>query len=389
VSDFQPIPQATQPYVDRLIGAQVGEHRVDERICEGRWGTLYRCRDLQTGHEAALEVLRAQLVDNEREAGAANAFKCPGVAVVRGFGELPDGRRYRVMDPLPGRSLEQALQSGARLTPEEATKVLAAVAHVLATAHAWGVAHGRLGPSSVFLSGEAVKLIDFGLVEKPAAAADDLRALGALGFALVTGQDVEAGALPQPSAAVPEPLDRLLRDLASGQVEDASKAQQKLAALALPPPPAVPPRARRRTWWLALGAVSAVLAAAIVLRPDSSPTDVEPAELEDAAWEEELGAGDDGAEEQLNDPAESARTQQATKRPARSAQKTPSAKALTEQISRFETRLRRDVRPGSDFDQAMFVLNKQKLRLAGSPSREDRAEVARQLRAWRVSYLKR
>jgi hypothetical protein len=55
----------------------------------------------------------------------------------------------------------------------------------------------------------------------------------------------------------------------------------------------------------------------------------------------------------------------------------------------LEMRLRKEVRPGDDFDQGMFVLNKQRLRLAGSPTPEDRAEVARQLRAWRLSYLKR
>ena len=42
IDPFQPIPDSTQAYVDRLIGTEVEGCRVQTRVAEGRYGTLYR-----------------------------------------------------------------------------------------------------------------------------------------------------------------------------------------------------------------------------------------------------------------------------------------------------------------------------------------------------------
>ena len=67
----------------------------------------------------------------------------------------------------------------------------------------------------------------------------------------------------------------------------------------------------------------------------------------------------------------------------------PTAQVLYVQTTKLEALLRKRARPGDDVDQALFVLNKQRLRLTGNPSLEDRREVARQLAGWRRSYLRR
>ena len=41
-----------------------------------------------------------------------------------------------------------------------------------------------------------------------------------------------------------------------------------------------------------------------------------------------------------------------------------------------------------DMDAALFVLNKQRLRLTGSPTENDRRDVAKQLAGWKRSYLR-
>ena len=58
------------------------------------------------------------------------------------------------------------------------------------------------------------------------------------------------------------------------------------------------------------------------------------------------------------------------------------------EITRLESRYRQ-LRLGDDADQALNVLNKQRLRLTGTPSEGDRKDVARQLAGWRRSYLGR
>ncbi|MBS1153937.1 MAG: hypothetical protein H6Q89_5635 [Myxococcaceae bacterium] len=59
-----------------------------------------------------------------------------------------------------------------------------------------------------------------------------------------------------------------------------------------------------------------------------------------------------------------------------------------EEISHLASRLRQ-VGSGDDVDQALYVLNKQRLRLTGSPTEQDRKDVAQQLAGWRRSYLRR
>jgi hypothetical protein len=66
----------------------------------------------------------------------------------------------------------------------------------------------------------------------------------------------------------------------------------------------------------------------------------------------------------------------------------PSAQVLMEEISRLEKRLLKTSKQGDELDQAMFVLNKQRLRLTGNVSESDRRDVANQLRGWKRSYLR-
>ena len=104
---YEPIPDSTQAYVDRLIGTQVGGFEVLARVTEGRLGTIYRGQQVASGKPVTIEVLRSELVGDDEAAKAANAIKVVGIAAVLGFGELPDGRRYRVMELLGGESLDQ------------------------------------------------------------------------------------------------------------------------------------------------------------------------------------------------------------------------------------------------------------------------------------------
>ena len=116
---FQPIPESTQVHVDRLLGAQVGEYQVKDRLSEGRLGTLYRAHQSATGKPVTIEALRAERIGNDEEARAANAIGNRGIATVLGFGELPDGRRYRVMENLEGESLDQVVRQIGRASCRE------------------------------------------------------------------------------------------------------------------------------------------------------------------------------------------------------------------------------------------------------------------------------
>lgn len=382
---FEPIPDSTQAYVDRLIGTQVGGFEVQVRVTEGRLGTIYRAQQLASAKPVTLEVLRAELVGDDEAAKAANAIKVAGIATVLGFGELPDGRRYRVMEWLEGESLDQRR----RLSPQETLHVLDQVAVVLEASHAWAIVHGSLSPSSVFVHQGAVKVIDFGLARKKVTPQDDLKALGALGFTLLTGAELRDGPPPLVGPTIPAPLHELLLDLMGERQANATAVRKTIPSvtekLNVRPVPAQPKRSR-----LAIGTVIAVVlsaaAAAFVFWPANVPEPVAevPAVPEDV--EAEVANLDEPSEPPPDEPVKPGDPPPPL-RPAKTARPVPSAKALSELTSRLEGQLRKQARPGDDVEQALFVLNKQRLRLTGSPSLEDRKEVARQLAGWKRSYL--
>ena len=230
---FQPIPDSTQVHVDRLVGTKLGALEVVARVSEGRFGTIYRAH--QAGKDVTLEVLRTELTGDDQEVKASNAIKCAGIATVSDFGQLPDGRRYRVMELLDGDSLDHLLQSRGKFSAPEAMKILGQVAEVLEAAHAWAVPHGNLGPSSIFVVRGGVKLIDFGLAKRGASVEGDLYELGELGFALMTGAELGERAPPPLGSGIPEPVDRLLRELLDRAVTDATAAKKEFAQVSTQP----------------------------------------------------------------------------------------------------------------------------------------------------------
>jgi hypothetical protein len=392
---FQPIPEKTQVHVDRLVGATLGEFEVGARVSEGRFGTIYRATQRASGKQVTLEVLRTDLVGDDQEVKAANAIKCSGIANVFDFGQVPDGRRYRVMELLEGESLDQRLQRG-RLSPPETARILGQIAEVLQAAHAWGLPHGSLGTSSVFLVGGAVKLIDFGLARQKPSIEGDLQQLGALGFTLLTGEELADRAPPPLGSGTPDSIDRLLRELLEKRL-DATETRKELSLvltlLETPQFPASRPAAPRRHRAFILAALAIVLAGGGLTAFLFWPGAPEP-EPEGALFlEEDEGLLDEAAELDSDDAglSEAAQTGPRPPRPSgpRRARPVPSARALMEEISRLDSRFHKQVRPGDDIDQAMYVLNKQRLRLTGEVTEKDRKDVARQLAGWRRSYLRK
>ena len=365
MTQYEPIPDSTQAHVDRLVGARVGDALVLTRQAEGRFGTLYRAQAIATGKAVTLQALRTLREGNDEEARAANSIKCANIAEVLAFGELPDGRRYRVMEALEGESLDEELQRKGKFEPKEVVLVLQELAGVLQAAHAWMIPHGGLGLTSVLRVGGSLKVIDFGIVHgvKPEA---DLQALGALGFALLTGKELD-GAPPPLGSGVPEWVDRVLRELLENRVPDATRAKRELGALLTTSSvqPALSPPTPKKKSLLPPVAVLVVLFAVVgafaLIGPQAElpppPTPSEPAR---------------------------APTPGSRKTP----RAVPSAQVLMEEISRLEKRLLKTSKQGDELDQAMFVLNKQRLRLTGNVSESDRRDVANQLRGWKRSYLR-
>ncbi|MCY1030897.1 protein kinase [Corallococcus sp. BB11-1] len=166
----------TAPSVDPLVSTQLGEFLIEERIGAGGMGVVYRAVHPLIGKQAAVKVLRAELMSPEQEqrllieARTVNAIRHPGILDVFNFGRLPDGRPYIVMELLQGRALSDVLHAQGRLDVATTVRMLDQMLSALGAAHRAGVVHRDLKPANVFLvelpdAEPTLKLVDFGIAK--------------------------------------------------------------------------------------------------------------------------------------------------------------------------------------------------------------------------------
>lgn len=168
----------TPPPRDPLIGARIGEYEILERVGAGGMGFVYKGRQTEIGRGVAIKVLKAELVGGSvsgshgllKEARAISTIRHRGIVDIFGFGTLPTGQQYMVMELLEGEPLEKHLKRRGRLAPMQTAQYLEEILSALDAAHSAGVIHRDLKPSNIFIVEQGgtrfLKLLDFGLAKK-------------------------------------------------------------------------------------------------------------------------------------------------------------------------------------------------------------------------------
>lgn len=188
-----------------LVGQQVGHFRLLRELGRGSLGIVLLAEHALIQKRVAIQVLHTHVTqDSARVARflqAARTLTLIQHAHIVSLYDLGmrDGRPYLVMEYLEGQSL--AAFAKGPLAPALVVDLLTQMCDALGAAHAHGIAHGSLNPTSIFLVPDAhgrqhVKLLDFGIAgllppsdgaaDLPVAA--DLFAVGVLGALLVTGR---------------------------------------------------------------------------------------------------------------------------------------------------------------------------------------------------------
>ncbi|MBP3530708.1 MAG: serine/threonine protein kinase [Thermoguttaceae bacterium] len=210
-----------------------GPFILERLLGRGGMGAVYRARHEETGQTVAVKTLLTPLEsDRERfeaEISTLKLLRHENIVKLYGFGQ-EDGVLYYAMEYVDAPSLATLLKRGRRFSWEEAVYIGVSVCRALKHAHDRGVVHRDVKPANILLLDDGVvKITDYGIAQYfgssrltganqvvgtieymapeqakagPLTPRADLYALGALLYALLTGEP------PYRARSLPELLRR-------------------------------------------------------------------------------------------------------------------------------------------------------------------------------------
>jgi len=214
---------------------RLGQYTLEEKLGEGGMGVVYRASHAMMRRPTAVKLLSLEKAGEsgvarfEREVQQTARLTHPNTITIYDYGRTPDGVFYYAMELLDGASLQAVVDRDGPQPPGRVLRVMEMVAGGLAEAHDLGLIHRDIKPANIFLcrqGGELdiAKVLDFGLVKTVEGPRDanlthdgvvsgtplylapealtgpesvdgrsDLYALGAVGYFMLTGEQVFSG----------------------------------------------------------------------------------------------------------------------------------------------------------------------------------------------------
>jgi serine/threonine protein kinase/Tol biopolymer transport system component len=156
-----------------MIGSKLAQYTITNHLGSGGMGEVYQATDSRLGRSVAIKLLPEVFMDDsdratrfEREARALAALNHPNIATIYGIEESA-GRKFLVMELVPGETLAERIRRGA-IPIEEALGIAVQIADALEAAHEKGIIHRDLKPANIKLTEDGklkVKVLDFGLAK--------------------------------------------------------------------------------------------------------------------------------------------------------------------------------------------------------------------------------
>jgi serine/threonine protein kinase len=154
-----------------MVGSQINQYKILEKIGSGGQGTVYKALDTKLNRTAVIKVLPAELTQKssnfrrfEREAQLCSQLDHPNICTIYDFSSA-DGVYYIAMQYVEGKNVRQ-LVAGRPLDLKVAVSVAIQVTDALAYAHSKNIIHRDIKAGNVMVSesGQA-KILDFGLAK--------------------------------------------------------------------------------------------------------------------------------------------------------------------------------------------------------------------------------
>jgi serine/threonine-protein kinase len=152
---------------------ETDRYQLEREVGAGAIATVWRARDLETGCDVAIKVLRSEidLEDVQRLAQEVEILRrLSHPCIVKPFatGVAEEGNPYVVMEWVEGIDLRERLDRTPVLPPADVADIVNQTCSALSEAHGAGVIHRDLKPENVLLCAPehlAVKLVDFGMAK--------------------------------------------------------------------------------------------------------------------------------------------------------------------------------------------------------------------------------
>jgi eukaryotic-like serine/threonine-protein kinase len=154
-----------------MIGTKLAHYEITQHLGTGGMGEVYQATDSKLGRSVAIKLLpdafthdAARAARFEREARVLASLNHPNVATIHGI-EESGGRKFLVMELVPGETLAERIQRGP-VAFDEAVVIANQVLDGLEAAHEKGIIHRDLKPANIKITSEGqVKVLDFGLAK--------------------------------------------------------------------------------------------------------------------------------------------------------------------------------------------------------------------------------
>jgi eukaryotic-like serine/threonine-protein kinase len=155
-----------------MVGTEIGNYRILEKLGEGGMGTVYKAVDIHLDSPVALKALNIDLKGDPEleqrfraEIKALGRLRHPNVVTLQTL-LIEQGRPWMVMEFIEGETFEQMVKRRGPIPSDEAIPLFRQALAGVGYGHGVGIVHRDIKPANIIVNREGVvKVMDFGIAK--------------------------------------------------------------------------------------------------------------------------------------------------------------------------------------------------------------------------------